>query len=58
MICALKSAGMSNTDYQTFTIPNSSEHSFNYCYSWDGLESEPSLTIASHVIPFLDAHLK
>ena len=60
MICALQSAGVSEDNYETLTITvnDSSEHAFQYWDSWDGLDTEPTRTIAGDVIRFLDAHLK
>jgi hypothetical protein len=58
MICALKSAGVPDSAYQTLTIPNSGQHGFEYWDSWDGVPIGPTRLIKGDVISFLDAHLK
>ncbi len=57
MICALQTAGVPDTAYQTLTIPSSVEHEFAYWDSWDGV-SDPPKNVSDDVIAFLDAHLK
>ncbi len=57
MICALNSAGVPNSAYQTLTIPNSYEHGFAYWYSLDGQPGSTNL-IKDDVIAFFDAHLR
>jgi hypothetical protein len=56
MICALKSAGVPDSAYQTLTIPNSEEHAFEY---WDSPDGQPGSTnlIKDDVIAFFHAHL-
>jgi acetyl esterase/lipase len=59
MICALKAAPVPDTAYETFTIPHSSEHAFQYWKSWDKQPCVgPCKTISSHVTEFLDTQLK
>jgi acetyl esterase/lipase len=58
MICALRSAGVPDTAYQTLTIPSSAEHEFAYWDSWDGISSNPAKKVSDDVIAFFDAHLK
>lgn len=57
--CALDGVGVSSSLYQVLTIPNSSEHAFEYWRSWDGvvpIGDAPALTVATHVIDFLNLH--
>lgn len=57
--CALEGVGVSSSLYQVLTVPNSQEHAFEYWRSWDGIVpvgNGPALTVASHVIDFLNAH--
>jgi hypothetical protein len=57
MICKFRSVGVSDSAYQTLTIPDSDLHSFHYWSSWDGI-SDPAKTVGTDVIDFLNAHLK
>lgn len=57
--CALQGVGVSSSLYPVLTVPNSQEHAFEYWKSWDGIApvgNGPTLTVASHVIDFLNAH--
>jgi hypothetical protein len=57
MICALRSVGVHDADYQTLTVPDSDAHSFSLWSIWDGI-SNPHQPVKKDVIDFLDAHLK
>lgn len=59
MICALEEAGLSeaNGDFGALTIPGN-DHSFACWSDWDGNNLGPTKLVKSHVIEFLDLHLK
>jgi hypothetical protein len=59
MECALQAQGVDSSLYNVVTIPGN-QHAFNYWLDWDGAPCPPGpcKTWASHVIDFLDAHLK
>ena len=59
--CVLEDAGVNPNLYQVLTVPNSTAHAFEYWHDWDGIPTvppNPTRTVASHVVDFLDAHLK
>ena len=60
VICALKTAGVAESDYKTMTLSRSNEHSFNYWESWDRQPCPGGgcKTVGEDVIAFLDTHLK
>jgi hypothetical protein len=57
--CALQAQEVDQSLYEVVTIPGD-EHAFNYWNNWDGASCPPGpcRTWGSHVIAFLDAHLK
>ncbi|MGH8091937.1 MAG: alpha/beta hydrolase family protein [Chthoniobacterales bacterium] len=60
MVCALERRGVSSTLYQTLSIPGS-DHAFDFWYDWDGgivVPPNPTLTVATHAVAFLDQNLK
>ncbi len=58
MICALQTAGVPASAYQTLTIVGSDEHAFAYWDSFDGVASTQSKRVLDDVIAFLNARLK
>ena len=56
--CKLAAAGVTASQYQVLTIPDSSEHAFQYWRSWDGQPGGPTVLVAGDVISFLDLYLK
>ena len=59
MECALQEEGVDPSLYSVLTIPGN-QHAFNYWNDWDGESCPPGPcnTWATHIIVFLDAHLK
>jgi hypothetical protein len=61
MICALNTAGVPGSDYQTMTLMGSGQHAFGYWNDWDEVPcsvESPCTDVSQDVIAFLDAHLK
>jgi hypothetical protein len=54
--CKLSEIGVDSSQYQVLTILDSSEHAFQYWRSGDGTMN--CVTISTHVLSFLDSHLK